>query len=350
MASLNSTNVTNPQESTKGNAFDISAMQKLEELAMEAFRLSGYEVRPPNRRQPTVDFEAIRDSEKLVVTIKHSSSILYRQGMLIQHSSKLLTAYAEQYGFEPVLIILALLSRENRESLTSTHTNLRILDVSNMLYVVQGTSMEDEFVGALSYSVTQVVPKDGGISLGWIEHEDEYASIKRMLRECPEGKSGWVEFEDLCFRALKKSFSGELALWHRQRESNCRLYRFDLICRIKDNVRESFWSMIEGHFNSKYVVFEFKNHSHPITQKEVYTTERYLYKKALRNVAIIISRNGYDDHAHWAAKGSLRESGKLILLLTIIDLVEILDLSSNQNDPSSYLLDKVDELLINLEK
>ena len=39
-------------------------------------------------------------------------------------------------------------------------------------------------------------------------------------------------------------------------------------------------------------------------------TEKYLYEKSLRKVAIIVSRKGADTNAKKAARGSLRESGK----------------------------------------
>ena len=48
------------------------------------------------------------------------------------------------------------------------------------------------------------------------------------------------------------------------------------------------------------MIFEFKNYSDKITQKEVYTTEKYLYSKALRSVGIVVVANGYDDNAYWA--------------------------------------------------
>ena len=87
-----------------------------------------------------------------------------------------------------------------------------------------------------------------------------------------------------------------------------------------------------------------------VTQNEIYTTEKYLYSKALRSVGIIISANGYNENAYWAAKGSLRENGKLILLLNTNDLIEMNQMKLKQNDPSVYLLDKLDELLLELEK
>lgn len=128
------------------------------------------------------------------------------------------------------------------------------------------------------------------------------------------------------------------------------MYRFDLLCRIKDGNQKTFWSILERYFNSKYVIFEFKNYNEPITQKEIYTTERYLYAKALRSVAIIVSANGYEENAYWATKGSLRENGKLIMLFDSGDLIAMNKMKMEQEDPANYLLDKLDNLLLDLEK
>jgi hypothetical protein len=158
------------------------------------------------------------------------------------------------------------------------------------------------------------------------------------------------KYEALCCEILKYIFSDDLALWKEQSKSNKELYRFDLLCRIKDKNEKTFWSILENYFKSKYVIFEFKNYNEPITQKEIYTTEKYLYLKALRNVAIIIAANGYDENAYWASKGSLRENGKLIILLDTNDLIEMSKMKENEEDPSNYLQDKLDEILLELEK
>ena len=115
-------------------------------------------------------------------------------------------------------------------------------------------------------------------------------------------------------------------------------------------MKSAFWKFIEVYFRSKYIIFEFKNYSEKITQKEIYTTERYLYAKALRSVAIIVSANGYEENAYWAAKGSLRENGKLIMLFDTKDLIAMNKMKIEQEDPANYLLDRLDDLLLNLEK
>ena len=158
------------------------------------------------------------------------------------------------------------------------------------------------------------------------------------MSNCPSGKEGANKFEQICSDVLEKVFSDDLALWKRQPNSDFDLYRFDLLCRIKNNNENIFWNIVERHFNSKYIVFEFKNYRTRITQKEIYTTERYLYNKALRNVAVIIARQGFDEHSLWATKGCLRENGKLIILLDINDLDKMIELKNKQEDPSSILL------------
>ena len=101
---------------------------------------------------------------------------------------------------------------------------------------------------------------------------------------------------------------------------------------------------------TKYTIFEFKNYKGKITQKEIYTTEKYLYSKALRSVGIIISANAVDNNAIWAAKGVFRETGKLILLLDKTGIKAMCKMNKDNDDPTNYLMDKLDILLSELEK
>lgn len=128
------------------------------------------------------------------------------------------------------------------------------------------------------------------------------------------------------------------------------MYRFDLICKIKNDVNDDFFSTLNNYFNTKYIIFDFKNYTEQITQKEIYTTEKYLYDKALRKVAIIISRKGIDKNALKAIKGSLREQGKVILTLTDADLLVMINMYYKGDNPTDYLSMKLDKLLIELEK
>ena len=64
-----------------------------------------------------------------------------------------------------------------------------------------------------------------------------------------------------------------------------------------------------------------------------------------------MSRKGADENALAAAKGCLRESGKLILCLSDEDLIQMMDIKlKEQRKPAEYLSDMLDDMLINLEK
>ena len=97
-------------------------------------------------------------------------------------------------------------------------------------------------------------------------------------------------------------------------------------------------------------MFEFKNYKDLISQNLIYISEKYLYSPALRNVAFIISRKGFDRNAKKAAKGCLIEHGKLILELKDDDLLCMLNLKDNGQEPSDYLMEKVEDLLMGISK
>ena len=98
-------------------------------------------------------------------------------------------------------------------------------------------------------------------------------------------------------------------------------------------------------------LFKIKNYKEKITQREIYTTEKYLYKKALRSVAIIVSREGASRNALLAAKGCLRENGKLILCLSDKDLNELIHIKEKGEQPTAEFFEAMlDDILIHLEK
>jgi hypothetical protein len=97
-------------------------------------------------------------------------------------------------------------------------------------------------------------------------------------------------------------------------------------------------------------VFEFKNYLMKIKQGQIYTTEKYLFGTALRSTAIIISRCGADNNALAAARGALRENGKLIINLDIEDMCAMLHLKDQGDDHNAILVERVDDMLMMLER
>ena len=129
-------------------------------------------------------------------------------------------------------------------------------------------------------------------------------------------------------------------------------FRMDLICSFKgmNEHTHPFWQLLAQHYNTRFVVFEFKNYSEEIGQNLIYITEKYLFNPALRNVAIIISRKGFSKAAKFAAEGCLKENGKLILNITDDDLIKMLEAKNSDGEPTNILMDNFEEFLMSLSK
>lgn len=229
-----------------------------------------------------------------------------------------------------------------------------VWDVANLLWLFDSFSdIKNEFIASLDFSIDHIEPtspipfflQNKGEAI------QEEPSWKKKLLSIKPGHEHFHDYELLCTEILKYVLGDYLTLWETQEKSNDGLYRFDLCCKIKSGANQDFFDTIKHYFNTKYIVFEFKNYSEKITQKEIYTTEKYLYEKALRKVAIIISRIGADDHALQAARGSLRENGKLIICLSDDSLLEMIDIKlRGEHEPAEFLGVILDDLLVHLEK
>ena len=64
----------------------------------------------------------------------------------------------------------------------------------------------------------------------------------------------------------------------------------------------------------------------------------------------MVTTFGADKNAKWAAKGCLRENGKLIIILDKNDIIKMLEMKNDGEDPSNHLLSLLDKMLLDLEK
>lgn len=343
-----------------GYMFENLSVNLLQELD---FQIIFKENDPPNSNfNYGFDIGASKNNIKYAISVKASTSKTYDNLDAIEPQIIKLISESQKAGMVPVLMIYSFISKaiknEYREKYKSD--KLLILDLNNILYLTRGTDLYNQIITELPFAVSQIPfepvsystlnlvtsassrKKTSGKTASTITHID--------LSHCSAGMKGAREFENICVNTLKYIFGDDLSLWEYQQTSNLNLYQFDLVCRIKDYNRKQFWNIVTNFFNSKYVVFEFKNYNKGITQNEIYTTEKYLYSKALRNIAIIIARKGNDKNSMWAAKGCLRENGKLIIIIDIDDVNQMIEIKNKGNDPSTVLLNKLDDLLIGLEK
>lgn len=311
------------------------------------------------------DFSAADDKYDYVVAVKMPKNPTV--GILqLEPIIRDLIRAAEREEKTPILVIGAVM-RKQRKAL-KRYEDLVLIDIQNLLYMVQNRHDQKlQLLSALEYSVDLLLPEKPDLAVvapifltspdePGFDDSDELRARNRLdglitlLSDWDRASTASTDYEDVCCNVLKRLFADDLALWQAQKKSNDGLFRFDLICKIKNGNDKEFWRMAERYFGSKYIVFEFKNYSGMVGQREIFTTVKYLYSKALRGVAIIISTNGTDDHGDRAIRGILRDEGKLILSLSNQDLVQMLKMKRRNDDPAEYLSEKLDALLIDLEK
>lgn len=313
------------------------------------------------------DIYAKKDGIKYLVEIKSSRSNRISADTLMETAKRMILWAKDNLHnckYKLLLFIFATVSPQQRESIEKC--GVTVVDIRNLLFLVRGDErLKLKLISELDFSIDDLVPEEpdrdvfGDDEEFSFEQESEFAENEgEDLKSCllnwkidsSVSRSNSGNYEKLCINTLKYLFSDDLALWEKQADSNDGLYRFDLICKIKDGNVGGFWGTIRHYFNSKYIIFEFKNYSEEITQKEIYTTDKYLYLKALRCVAIIISCKGSSKNADKAIRGTLRENGKLILSLNNEDLIEMINMKINLQSPSDFLDIKLDNLLVELEK
>lgn len=254
-------------------------------------------------------------------------------------------------GKNIILIVGNIVEKSVKEEIAAKY-NVIVWDIPNILWILDDfPQLKSDFISLLSFSVSKEKPECPQKNI-FVQKMESVLKIdlQEQLRKITPGKEKAYQYELLCGKIMKFLFSDNIEFYGSQKNSNDGLYRFDFCGKIKHGVTSEFFDTIQTFFNTKYVIFEFKNYTNEISQKEVYTTEKYLYEKALRKVAIIISRKGMDENAKKASRGSLRELGKLIICLSDEDINKLIHMKNNNEDPADYLEELLDEMLMDLEK
>lgn len=259
-----------------------------------------------------------------------------------------------------LLILFGNVSGLDRKVLYSKH-KIIIWDISNLIFYTENDKSLLKELSQLTYFPIENIV--GAAAEGWnittISSSDEIEKISTTaieyindLKSFEAGRKKCGEYEELCERIIQYLFGEAFHIMSPQHKTGDKHFRMDLICSFKgmNENTHSFWQLLAQHYNTRFVVFEFKNYSEPIDQNLIYITEKYLFNPALRNVAIIISHKGFSSTAKFAAEGCLKENGKLILDITNDDLIKMLEAKQSDGEPTDILMEIFEEFLMSLSK
>ncbi len=259
-----------------------------------------------------------------------------------------------------VLVMPCVVSNEVKKVALEDY-KIIVWDISNLLYLC-GSNQEliTMLARAVPFSIDDIKIQCPVESVVFSRDESELFEAEKevskvvkyqnMLKQCRPGQEDGSnrEYEEICTEIIKYLFETDFLKMSEQHKTDDDLFRMDCLCSFKET--KVFWKFLMQFYNSKFVVFEYKNYSSYIKQNLIYITEKYLFSAALRNVAIIISRHGFDTNACKAAMGCLKENGKLIIDLKDDDLLKMVAMKENGEEPSDYLLSHVEELLMSVSK
>ena len=259
-----------------------------------------------------------------------------------------------------LLIIIGKVSEQQKQDAYNQY-GICVWDITNLLYYVQHDDHLYEELSRLSYfplsGILAAQPKVWSPSKPTNDYSPLYTQerinfFKRQLNDCLPGNDHSTVYENLCQNIIEFLFPNAFYIASSQHKTEDEHFRMDMICSLRGETEAThpFWKIISQHYNSHFVVFEFKNYNKPIDQNLIYITEKYLFNAALRNVAIIISRHGFSDSARFAANGCLKENGKLIMNISDLDLISMLDSKLNGDSPEEILLTRLEDTLMKISK
>lgn len=296
----------------------------------------------------------------------HISNALLEQAalQLIRYQKPIESAYANHKGsLQPQLYLVVFCLADPAFKARCLHEyHIHILDVANLLYLSQGDpALYKRLTQFLPYPVNQIpdakpdsplcdVLESGLEEPESLETESTPHSLIERLKQCKPGKNDKAsrQYEQLCTEIIHYLFTPEFSKEVQQHKTADKLFRMDLLCALKGTT--AFWKFLIRFYDSNFVVFEYKNYGSKLSQNLIYITEKYLFDAALRNVAFILSRKGFDSGARTAAMGCLKEHKKLIIDLTDQDLIQMIQIKQDGEEPSDYLLSKVEDYLMSIGK
>lgn len=136
--------------------------------------------------------------------------------------------------------------------------------------------------------------------------------LEKELTGCPPGARGWRQYEDICFKALTFLLVPPFRHLSQQVRSEGNFERRD--CLLKNEGGSQFWAAVRHEFDSKHVVFEFKN-SERLRSKDALNQLRiYLSKPTIGRFGILLIRSS-PGRAVLQARRDAYEQGKVLVLI-----------------------------------
>lgn len=152
----------------------------------------------------------------------------------------------------------------------------------------------------------------------------EIIDLIKWLDNCPAGKKGWREFEDLCVDILKFLFVPPLVEPKIQSRTYSGINRRDAVFPNRNFEQTKGWGLLLRELNARMVLFEFKNYDlTEIGKEEVIQTDNYL-TEPMGRLGIMVCNKLPNNTAHIQRNTLYSRNRKVIIFMTKAHLKEML--------------------------
>ena len=170
----------------------------------------------------------------------------------------------------------------------------------------------------------------------WAPPRTEADRLIGRLRDCPAGKSHWVEFQRIVKDAFERLFVPPLERVIGESADASGANRRDVI--LPNHAPDGFWKSMRDTYKADYIVVEAKNYRRPITKTQALQVANYLKPHGAGMFAIIAARNGANRSCMQVIREQWTTYGKLMVPLTGDDIENMLRTKGAGGSPEEFLV------------
>lgn len=168
------------------------------------------------------------------------------------------------------------------------------------------------------------------------------------LNLCPKGREYFSQYEKICLDIFTTLFVPPLSMPKTQSATVSRLRRRDHL--FPNYAQNGFWSdIVKREYKGSYILLECKNLNTLISPAEVDDASKYLTEKGIGLFGVIMGRKRASKNAEKLQASKWNGKSEMIITLKDEDLLKMVELYENQEDPSVVIQEQIDKVKINVE-
>lgn len=190
------------------------------------------------------------------------------------------------------------------------------------------------------------IPPGLGISSRAKRPDSRGRHLRRQLEEIPPGQQTWVAFQDWATEVFEYLFCPPLEAPIPEYPTENGHNRRDIV--MANYAEHGFWRFMRHHYRADYIVIDAKNHSGQLPKVEVLKLANYLSAHGTGLFGMLACRHGLDNGARWTVREHWVLHDKLIVTLSVNDLLQMLEAKDADSDPSAVIKQRIEDFRLGL--